>query len=577
MNNRVSGKHIAMISIVIYLAISIVVAEEAPKPAKTETRLSENKCNYEAFGNEMPVTSIAEPVSAVKIGSLVWKASSNGIPAHCYVSGVIEPIDKQAPVINFAVVLPSVWNIRAIHKGGGGMNGAIPNLVGKAGLLFGGGSDLSEGYVSYGSDSGHGRDNSWVLNDEAVKNFGYMQMKKTHDAAMVLIERAYSSRPEYNYYIGHSQGGREALTVAQRYPKDYDGVVAAAPVVQLSSLMLAPTLIRVQEKSINNWVPSVKGKAIAAEFMQQCDKLDGLVDGVINNYTECREIFNVGKKDIIKSPWSNKQCSDDIDPDPSNDTINACFTKKQIETLHFVFSSLEIDVKISNNVKEFGMWAPTTSVGNSFGGGFPGGLFVNSRYAGQEGAADNAPLFNTLGVEGVTGIIMGNAHANPLNYDDGSQYEKRFVEVSQWVDSTNPDLSEFKKRGGKLLVIIGSDDSIASTGAQLNYYQSVLDKMGEKALGAFARLWVIPQGDHGLRAMSYTLNGDLEEVKATPIPSSFDRLGLITDWVEKNQEPNQQIVLQGQTGSIPMCSYPEYPAYQGGDVKLAPSYKCSLP
>ena len=88
----------------------------------------------------------------------------------------------------------------------------------------------------------------WVLNDEAIKNLGYLQLKKTHDAAMVLIERLYGERPRYNYFSGTSQGGREALTVAQRYPADYDGIVANVPIVNFSSLMLAPELIRIQEK-----------------------------------------------------------------------------------------------------------------------------------------------------------------------------------------------------------------------------------------------------------------------------------------------------------------------------------------
>ena len=115
------------------------------------------------------------------------------------------------------------------------------------------------------------------MNDEAIKNLGYMQMKKTHDAAMVLMERMYGAKPKYNYYIGSSQGGREALTVAQRYPADYDGIAANVPIVNFSTLMLAPELIRIQEKPAVNWVTLAKVNAIRGEVMRQCDKLDGLV------------------------------------------------------------------------------------------------------------------------------------------------------------------------------------------------------------------------------------------------------------------------------------------------------------
>ena len=120
-----------------------------------------------------------------------------------------------------------------------------------------------------------------------------MQMKKTHDAAMVLVERLYGARPRFNYYIGTSQGGREALTVAQRYPADYDGIAANVPIVGFSTLMLAPELIRIQEKPLANWVTPAKVNAIRGEFMRQCDTLDGLADGIINNYMACRAIFDV--------------------------------------------------------------------------------------------------------------------------------------------------------------------------------------------------------------------------------------------------------------------------------------------
>ena len=138
-----------------------------------------------------------------------------------------------------------------------------------------------------------------------------MQLKKTHDAAMVLIERMYGRKPQFNYFVGTSQGGREALTVAQRYPNDYNGVAANVPIVGFSSLMLAPALIRIHEKPAANWVTAAKVNAIRGEFMRQCDKLDGLVDGIINNYMACREIFDVkqGKQpSSLGSQTLSQQC-----------------------------------------------------------------------------------------------------------------------------------------------------------------------------------------------------------------------------------------------------------------------------
>src|SRR5262245_62991706 len=130
-----------------------------------------------------------------------------------------------------------------------------------------------------------------------------MHLKKTHEAAMVLIERMYGERPRYNYFVGTSQGGREALTAAQRYPTDYDGIAANVPIVGFSSLMLAPEWIRIQEKPQANWVTPAKVNAIRGEFMRQCDKLDGLVDGIINNYIACRAVFDVKQDGPKRHPW----------------------------------------------------------------------------------------------------------------------------------------------------------------------------------------------------------------------------------------------------------------------------------
>ena len=169
-----------------------------------------------------------------------------------------------------------------------------------------------------------------------------MQMKKTHDAAMVIIERAYGARPRFNYYIGTSQGGREALTVAQRYPADYDGVAANVPIVSFSTLMLAPELIRIHEKPSANWVTPAKVNAIRGEFMRQCDSLDGLADGIINNYMACRAIFDVSQGARNRHPWAAKRCANNVDPNPGDTSADACLTDGQIATLEFTYSRVPV-------------------------------------------------------------------------------------------------------------------------------------------------------------------------------------------------------------------------------------------
>ncbi len=552
-------------------------------------KITETDCTVEKLGTSIPASAIGEPVSGVALKPPVWTKASGPNPDYCSVDGSISPVSKEpnARPINFRVALPSSWSRRASQMGGAGMNGFIPNLAG--------GTDMSSrtsliglGFATYGSDSGHSMGpmmgfskksvqkspvpdnaNDWTLNDEAIKNLGYMQMKKTHDAAMVLMERIYGEKPKYNYYFGGSQGGREAITVAQRYPEDYNGISANVPIVNFSTLMLAPELIRIQEKPVENWVPLAKTNAIAAEFIRQCDKLDGLSDGIINNYMACREIFDTKQGTPGRDPWKAKRCPDNIDPNPSDISSNACLTDGQIDTMRFVYSRYQFVIPLANNVKSFGMWLPNTDPSGS-------GLIEPRRYRGQEGVDESAPLHNHLGVLGVTGFLMQNLDANPLDYIEDGDFNNRRNEISVILDSTDPDLSAFNKRGGKMIVAIGTNDTLASPGAQLDYYQAVINKMGKKTVNTFARFFVLPQANHGLMGTSYIINGDGESIPAEPIPTGFDRLKLLTDWVEKGIAPPMSVTVTGGNKSLPMCSYPEYPKYKGGTIDKAESYECVI-
>ncbi len=211
------------------------------------------------------------------------------------------------------------------------------------------------------------------------------------------------------------------------------------------------------------------------------------------------------------------------------------------------------------------MWVPNTDPAGS-------GLIADRRFRGQEGAGDNAPMHSHLGVLGVTGFLMQNLSANPLDYVEGGPLNPRRQQISEWLDSTNPDLSAFHRRGGKMIVTIGTDDTLASPGAQLDYFQSVLDKMGRETVDAFARFYVIPQAGHGLSGQSCGTNGDGQSAARFQIPNRFDRTALITAWVERNEAPARTLVVTAAGRSLPLCSYPNYPRYRGGPVESAESY-----
>ncbi len=484
---------------VLFFVISIAWQTQLQSQEATTSPvvLSAETFTEEKVGVEISPELIGEPVSAVQLKAPKWQDGPNG--GYGTVDGEILPIDPNCPPIKFRVALPAQWSRRSAQLGGGGMNGMIPNLIGR---------ELSSGYATYGSDSGHqgfgfpggpgGRGgpargeaskpssdpNAWALNEEAVRNLAYMQMKKTHDAAMVIMERVYGERPKYNYYFGSSQGGREALTVAQRYPQDYDGITADVPIVNFSSLMLAPCLIRIQEKPLDHWVTRNKTNAIRAEFLRQCDGLDGLQDGIINNYMAARVLFNVSESEPNRNPWEALRGPDGKDPDPADSSTSAKLSDGQIETLKFVYSNYQFATPLANGVKSFGMWVPNTDPSGM-------GLIADARFRGQEGASDNAPLFSHLGILGVTGFLMQDLNANSLDYEEGGKWNDRRVEISQWLDSTNPDLSAFYERGGKMIVTIGTNDTLASPGAQLDYYQSIIDTMGREKVDQFARLFVI--------------------------------------------------------------------------------------
>ena len=570
-----------------FAAAAAAFSQVSAAPTVSAKAITAAECTADRGGTSIPVSAIGERVSAVTLAAPTWTDAANGAPAYCRISGAMAPVDtsQTARPINFAVVLPSTWSQRAAQLGGGGINGVIPNLVG--GGPGAGPSLLTRGFATYGSDSGHqiggqGRrgaappppgpvsasGDDWALNDEAIANLGYAQMKKTHDAAMVLMERVYGQRPRFNYYIGTSQGGREALTVAQRYPADYDGISANVPIVGFSTLMLAPELIRINEKPAANWVTPAKVNAIRSEFIRQCDGLDGLADGITNNYQACRAIFDVSQGARNRHPWSAKRCANNVDPNPQDTTAGACLTDGQISTLELTYSRYKFATPLAHGARTFGMWVPTTDPSGS-------GLILNTRFRGQEGAAGDAAMHSHLGVLGVTGFLMKNLSANPLDYTEGGALNKRREELSGLLDSTNPDLNGFFKRGGKMIVTIGTNDTLASPGAQLDYYQSVLDKMGRSTVERFARLFVMPQAGHGLTGTNYTTDGEGRAIPSAPIPNRFDQVALLFDWVENNVAPPMSVTVTAGEKSLPLCSYPTYPRYTGGAAGSASSYACA--
>ena len=170
---------------------------------------------------------------------------------------------------------------------------------------------------------------------------------------------------------------------------------------------------------------------------------------------------------------------------------------------------------------------------------------------------------------------MRDLSANPLEYREGGRWNSRREELSAVLDTTDPDLRAFAKRGGKMIVTIGTDDTLASPGAQLDYFQSVLDKMGRRTVDTFARFFVIPQANHGLIARTAGVDGTGKPVERVALPTAYERFAKLVDWVELGSAPAKSLTLTGEKGTLPLCSYPQFQKYIGGPTAGASSYRCA--
>jgi hypothetical protein len=187
----------------------------------------------------------AVPFSVAEKGPTPAARITPATPSFCKVLGHIKPIDADAPRINFQINLPLDWNGRSVQYGGGGFNGVlITGLALPPAHPFDKPSPLAQGFVTYGTDSGHQTKagegpQKFAANEEAFENFAHLSYKKVRDVAVATMKRAYGRGPDKLYFVGSSEGGREGLTMAQRYPADFDGVFARVPVINWVGLQHA--------------------------------------------------------------------------------------------------------------------------------------------------------------------------------------------------------------------------------------------------------------------------------------------------------------------------------------------------
>lgn len=483
------------------------------------------------------------------------------IPEYCKVVGEIRPIDPHAPNINFQVNLPSQWNGKAVQLGGSGMNGFIPGSLNNhfnapESQPAGVGAPIARGFMEMGSDSGHaGMAPAWVLNAEAAANLAHLQVKKTHDVAVALARAYYGAPPKRVYFMGSSQGGREGLIAAQKYPADYDGVFSQVPVMSFTSIALNPTLLA-QKQTGAGWIPPDKVALIGGEVLRQCDALDGAADGVVSNYTACNARFV--DLPASRNPWSAITCKSGA-PDGS-----ACLSEPQIATLRAIHSLTDYGFPLAFGAPGFAGW----------GVGGESVSWLNER---------NQPKVETytggLGSGWWKGLVAQNADARALEFDP-SRFRAQMLALSAQSDATDPNLTAFYKRGGKLLLKGNTGDYTANYRELIRYFEQVKRVMGGRTADAFIRLYIAPGQGH-----SMSFNPVQKSATGGEIPSQVDMLGVLDAWVSEKKTPPDALMLEARDlnppyamrSSRPICRYPQYPHLTGGDPANGGSYKCRQP
>src|SRR5262245_263955 len=375
---------------------------------------------------------------------------------YCKVLGAIAPIDPNAPPVNFEVNLPADWNGKAVQYGGGGSNGVL--ITGLAPLRDARRDTplpVARGFATWGTDSGH--DNrklpeprAFALNDEALVNMAYASYKKTHDVGVRIATAFYGRAPSRSYFYGGSEGGREGLTMAQRFPADFDGIVSVVPVANYTGAnLMRAKLAQLQREG--GWISPTKVKLIHKAVNAACDKLDALDEGVISAYEKCLSTFDVG---ALRCP-------------SGADTGDSCLSDKQIEADRLVHRPYQYPFAMKNGVTAFPGWTYGSEMQ-------PGGMVDTitgkepPQFPIKDAKTQSVAWVNADGL--VRYYFARDAKFDPLQFSP-EKFTGRIKEISELFDATDPDLSAFQGRGGKLILKGNGAGYQRSVMQELAYYK----------------------------------------------------------------------------------------------------------
>lgn len=453
--------------------------------------------------------------------------------AVCRVIGIIRPASDSE--IRFEVWIPETsWNGRFLAAGNGGFAGTIEHDSMSR--------YIQRGYATANTDTGHqgeAVDASWAYqHPEKVTDFGYRAVHLMTVTAKALIAAYYGHGPARSYFDSCSNGGRQALMEAQRFPDDYDGILAGAPANNWTN-MLASGVAMAQAlyKSPASYISALKLPALHASVMMKCDAADGVRDGIINNPEACH--FDPS---AVLCKGTDQQ---------------SCLTEPQVKAAKTIYSG----------TARF----PGLAAGSELG--------ADGWTTWEVGEGPGRGLFTGF-VENYFRYMVFEPAWNVLTADVEQSYRMAERKSGANLNAIDPDLRPFARRGGKLIIYHGWDDPAISPLNSVNYYESVVHKIGREAAAQVIRLYMVPGMQHCFGGPGPSALGQFGI--ATSAASRHGIFDALEAWIEHGTAPGSIVATkyaEGISGRVamtrPICPYPQVPAYNGsGDTNEARNFHC---
>jgi feruloyl esterase len=470
--------------------------------------------------------------AAVTAGSFKPNANANApamtVPAFCRVAATLKPTPESN--IRIEVWLPptAAWNGKFLGTGNGGAGG----IISYSALANG----LAKGYATTNTDMGTtttGLDFTFgVGHREMVVDWGYRATHLMTQAAKQIAKSYYQRDAQQSYFMGCSTGGHQALTEARRYPDDYNGIVAGDPANNRVRLhMVSYWNYEATHNDPASYIPTSKLPMINRAVLDACDKIDGLADAIIDDPRRCK--FDPA---AAECPSGSGQ---------GGDTAN-CLTAPQVAALKKIYQG-------PKNPRTGETIFPGMYLGSEVN---PLGLDRTLANTPDSGRPRPAP-----------GLAIWTNWKGPA-YDWDKDATMVINELSPLLDDADPDLTAFKRRGGKLLLYTGWADPLIPAADLVNYYEGMQKKMGgASATAEFARLFMVPGMGHCSGGTS---------------PNRFDALAALEPWVEKGTPPERILAAQIAQGATvrtrPLCPYPQVAKWNGtGSSDDAANFTCRQP